>query len=171
MGLLINKANYQDIDGVMWGRCWQANQPSGHTKLTYSFPTSSDVYDGYADVRSFEAFNSQQMTAAIKALANFDAVSNLDFVFEDDSNRDYIQDFKRGTDDIDLKGINAKSFVSGNNTFKWIGQHSFNDVKDELRYIGKGASCIVQGDVNGDGKANFEIMVKVGTLGSGDFLL
>jgi hypothetical protein len=29
----------------------------------------------------------------------------------------------------------------------------------------------VQGDVNGDGKADFEILVKAGALGAGDFIL
>jgi len=36
----------------------------------------------------------------------------------------------------------------------------------------KGSKVIVQGDVNGDGKADFEILVAgVSSLGKGDFLL
>jgi Ca2+-binding RTX toxin-like protein len=87
------------------------------------------------------------------------------------SNRDYISHFQRGADDIDLKTIDAKSGVAGNNTFKWIGANGFHKVKGELHYKDLGASCLVQGDVNGDGKADFEILVKAGALGSGDFLL
>jgi hypothetical protein len=74
-------------------------------------------------------------------------------------------------DDIDLSTIDAKARVSGNNGFHWIATQSFHDMKGELRYTDKGSSCLVQGDVTGDGKADFEILVKVGTLGAGDFLL
>ncbi|MGH6737316.1 MAG: calcium-binding protein [Methyloceanibacter sp.] len=87
------------------------------------------------------------------------------------SNRDVIQDFKRGQDDIDLKDIDAKKGVSGNQKFKFIGKQDFHDKKGELRYEDKGSKVVVQGDVNGDGKADFEIMVKVGSLSAGDFLL
>jgi Ca2+-binding RTX toxin-like protein len=87
------------------------------------------------------------------------------------SKRDVINDFVRGTDDIDLKGIDAKKGVGGNQKFKFIGEHDFHDVRGELRYEDKGSKVIVQGDVNGDGKADFEILVKVGALGAGDFLL
>lgn len=86
------------------------------------------------------------------------------------SKRDIITDFKRGQELIDLKGIDAKT-GSNNQKFTWIDKQGFHDKKGELRYIDKGASCIVQGDVDGDGKADFEILVKVGSLGASDFLL
>jgi hypothetical protein len=37
--------------------------------------------------------------------------------------------------------------------------------------VDKGATVIVQGDVNGDGKADFEILVKLGSMEKGDFIL
>ncbi|MGH6736011.1 MAG: calcium-binding protein [Methyloceanibacter sp.] len=85
--------------------------------------------------------------------------------------RDKIMDFKRGQDDIDLRGIDAKTGVSGNNKFEFIGKDDFSETKGELRYQDLGSKVIVQGDVNGDGKADFEIMVKVGALSAGDFIL
>ncbi|MBM3544805.1 MAG: calcium-binding protein [Alphaproteobacteria bacterium] len=86
--------------------------------------------------------------------------------------RDKITDFKRSQGDkIDLKGIDAKTGVSGNQKFAWIGKDDFSGVKGELRYKDLGAKVIVQGDVNGDGKADFEILVKAGSLNAGDFLL
>jgi Ca2+-binding RTX toxin-like protein len=91
------------------------------------------------------------------------------------SNRDVIQDFKHGNsvtgDDIDLRDIDAKSGVSGNNSFKFIGKQDFHGAKGELRYKDLGDKCLVQGDVNGDGNAEFEILVKAGSLSAGDFLL
>jgi hypothetical protein len=41
MGILTNRSNYQDIDGILWGWQWAANQNNGHTQLYYSFPTSA----------------------------------------------------------------------------------------------------------------------------------
>lgn len=86
--------------------------------------------------------------------------------------RDVITDFKRGQGDmIDLKGIDAKTGISGNQKFAWIGKDDFSGVKGELLYKDLGSKVIVQGDVNGDGKADFEILVKAGSLNAGDFLL
>jgi serralysin len=81
-GILINPSGVQDIDGVLWGWCWQINQPNNHTLLTYSFPTSTAAY-GY-EVNGFQAFNSAQVAAAEKALAMYDAVCNVDFQFSFD---------------------------------------------------------------------------------------
>jgi serralysin len=91
------------------------------------------------------------------------------------SSRDVIQDFKRGNsvtgDDIDLRSIDAKTGVAGDQFFKFIGTQAFHGAKRELHYKDLGATSLVQGDVNGDAKADFEILVKVGTLSAGDFLL
>jgi Ca2+-binding RTX toxin-like protein len=89
----------------------------------------------------------------------------------DGTTRDVIAHFQRGTDDIDLRTIDAKSGVPGNNAFKFIGTDTFNDVKGELRIKDLGAQVIVQGDVNGNGVADFEILVRVGALAKFDFLL
>jgi len=87
------------------------------------------------------------------------------------SQRDKIMDFKRGQDHIDLKDIDAKTGVSGNQKFNFIGKADFSGTKGQLRYEDKGSTVIVQGDVNGDGKADFEIFVKAGALSAGDFVL
>lgn len=78
MAIMSNPANYQDIDGLLWGWQWAPNQANGHTLLSYSFPTSAADY-GYT-VKGFEAFNAAQMAAAAKAIGNYDAVCNADFV-------------------------------------------------------------------------------------------
>jgi serralysin len=89
--------------------------------------------------------------------------------------RDIIQDFVRGTnvtgDEIDLRTIDAKAGIPNDQAFTWIATQAFHKVKGELRYSDLGNTSLVQGDVNGDGKADFEILVKVGALGPGDFLL
>jgi Ca2+-binding RTX toxin-like protein len=86
--------------------------------------------------------------------------------------RDRITDFQRGTDDIDLRTIDARAGVSGNQAFKFIGTQGFHDRKGELRIVDTGPNIRVEGDTNGDGNADFQILVLgVSTLTKGDFLL
>ena len=86
--------------------------------------------------------------------------------------RDVIQGFVRGQDDIDLRTLDAKTGVSGNQAFKFIGFQAFHDVKGELHLVDSGANIRVEGDVNGDGRADFQIMVLgLSSMGAADFLL
>lgn len=97
------------------------------------------------------------------------------FVFETASaaNGDKILDFSQSADDsIDLSGIDASTKTSGNQTFSFIGTAGFHDKAGELRYFVKSGDTLVQGDVNGDGEADFTIRIDASlTLKSGDFLL
>jgi hypothetical protein len=92
--------------------------------------------------------------------------------------RDYIYDFERGLDDIDLSGIDASSLRSGNQQFKFIGARAFNDIAGELRAVKSDKvgtafdTTMIEGDVNGDGKADFQIQLRgLYTLSSLDFVL
>lgn len=88
------------------------------------------------------------------------------------AHRDVISDFQRGTDDIDLRGMDAQKGVGGNQKFEWIGSHDFNHEKGELHYVKHGSDVVVEGDVNGNGHADFQILVQdLHKLGAGDFLL
>ena len=71
------------------------------------------------------------------------------------SARDTIRDFKHGADKIDLSRIDADRDTAGNQAFKFIGNHAFSGHDGELRF----AFGTVQGDVNGDGRADFAIRV------------
>jgi serralysin len=83
-------------------------------------------------------------------------------------NRDQILDFVRAQGDkIDLAGIDAKTHTAHNNAFHFIGAAAFHHHDGELRCAGG----VIQGDVNGDGKADFEIHVNLATLIGTDFIL
>lgn len=84
------------------------------------------------------------------------------------ANRDVIADFFRSENDtIDLSAIDAVQ-GGGNNAFDYVGGAAFSGTAGELRFI----NHILQGDVDGDGTADFEIKVTgVNTLINGDFLL
>jgi Ca2+-binding RTX toxin-like protein len=88
--------------------------------------------------------------------------------------RDVITDF-RLADDIDLVAIDAKT-GGGNQAFKFIGRQDFHDIAGELRFEIKNPAgkvhdrTLIQGDVNGDGRADFEIgLVGLHNLHKGDF--
>jgi Ca2+-binding RTX toxin-like protein len=88
------------------------------------------------------------------------------------ANREVIKDFTPGSDHIDLSAIDANTQVAGNQDFTFIGKAPFSHHAGELQYAVVGANTIVSGDVNGDAKADFQILL-VGhpALTASDFIL
>ena len=94
----------------------------------------------------------------------FDA-DDFDFNLKTESkkgaNRDVITDFSGvggELDQLDLSGIDAKK-GAGNQAFHFIGAKHFHDKAGELHYLKKAGFVIVEGDTNGDGRADFQIEV------------
>ncbi|MBF9196403.1 M10 family metallopeptidase C-terminal domain-containing protein [Microvirga terrestris] len=89
------------------------------------------------------------------------------------SGRDTIYDFSaKQKDKIDLKAIDAKTGLGGNQAFTFIGKNGFQEKAGELRYDKVSGGSVVSGDVNGDGSADFAIYVKgVSILSKGYFIL
>ena len=85
---------------------------------------------------------------------------------------DHIVDFTSGVDRIDLRDIDARETAHNNNAFAWIGTADFSGKEGELRYETVGADTIVTSDCNGDGVADFAIMLDdfTSSLRSQDFL-
>ena len=85
---------------------------------------------------------------------------------------DKITDFSHAQGDrIDLSAIDA---VAGgvDNPFAFIGQSAFHHLAGELRYDVAAGGLTVQADINGDGHADFSILVANTTsLVHGDFIL
>jgi Ca2+-binding RTX toxin-like protein len=86
--------------------------------------------------------------------------------------RDVITDFQSlQLDQIDLSSIDARK-GGGNQSFTFIGTDKFHKTKGELHYKTSGVNVIVEGDIDGDGKADFQIQVTgVATLAAADFIL
>lgn len=140
-----------------------------------------DVINGFGGNDTLEGLGGDD---ALTGGAGKDALSgdagadkfNYDLVLESlkgAANRDVIEDFSRAQGDkIDLFDIDAKTGMTGNQTFKFIGAQKFHKVKGELHFVKKSGFVIVEGDVNGDGKADFQIQVdNVAKLAAGDFVL
>ncbi|WP_018044572.1 calcium-binding protein [Methylobacterium sp. 88A] len=87
--------------------------------------------------------------------------------------RDQISDFTIGADHIDLHLIQAVTGATGDQPFSFIGDAAFSKQAGQLHALVSGSATIVEGDVNGDGKADFQISLKnvVETLHASDFLL
>ena len=84
------------------------------------------------------------------------------------SGPDTIKDFVRGSDRIDLRGIDANSTMTGDQAFIFIGKSAFRGKAGELSF----SNGVLSGDVNGDGVADFQIKVSgLSALAKGDFYL
>ncbi len=86
--------------------------------------------------------------------------------------RDRIADFRRAQGDrIDLSGIDAQ-VGAGNQAFDFIGGAAFTGARGDLRVVDAGANVLVLGDVNGDRRADFAVLVlDVPRLIAADFIL
>ncbi|WP_151717614.1 calcium-binding protein [Gemmobacter serpentinus] len=83
--------------------------------------------------------------------------------------RDRITDFSRSEGDrIDLSKVDANENRGGNQDFTFIGTKTFSGRAGELRF----AKEMLRGDTDGDGQADFIIMVEdVRSLQRGDLIL
>ncbi|WP_423212539.1 Calx-beta domain-containing protein [Paracoccus yeei] len=82
--------------------------------------------------------------------------------------RDRIGDFVSGVDDLDLRGIDANATIAGNQGFRFAAGRAAHAVWA----VDSGANTLLRGDVNGDGNADFEILLLgVDRIGAQDLLL
>ena len=139
----------------------------------------NDVISGLAGNDTLEGgLGNDSLVGGAGADALFGGAGSDYFVFRSPSEstvattgRDTIYDFAVG-DKIDLRGIDASTLATGDNAFHFIGTTSFTKTAGELRYVKSGSDLCVFGDLNGDGNADFSILVKAhAALSSSDFLL
>jgi serralysin len=86
---------------------------------------------------------------------------------------DVVLDFRASDKDvIDVSKIDANTGVAGDQGFAFIGTGAFTHHAGELRYSVDSAGAHVYGDVNGDGVADFHVVLSgVTSLSSGNFIL
>lgn len=94
------------------------------------------------------------------------------------SDPDVIWDFTRGADIIDVSAIDANINKGGNQAFSFIGTNAFSHSAGQLRYeqavdANGQKYSLVQGDMNGDGIADFAVHLHnlTSALTQSDFLL
>lgn len=86
---------------------------------------------------------------------------------------DKIYDFSRAEKDkIDLSAFDANTPKAGDQDFSFIGTQKFHKIAGELRYQKSGTDTFVYGDIDGNGKADFAIVLDtLVNLQKGDFIL
>jgi Ca2+-binding RTX toxin-like protein len=87
---------------------------------------------------------------------------------------DLIDDFfSPDGDRIDLHKIDANTKATGNQAFHFIDDQGFHHKAGELHWVSGATSVFVEGDVNGDGKADFSIELgnRFEGVAKGDFIL
>ena len=86
---------------------------------------------------------------------------------------DVIIDFSRlDGDKISLRAVDSNTGLTGDQNFTFIGTSGFHKVAGELRFEVSGLGTKVYGDTNGDGLADFTLVVQSGgSLQATDFLL
>ena len=83
---------------------------------------------------------------------------------------DTVLDFVRGEDKLDLALIDANLLQTGDQAFALVAAFSF--VAGQLVVTQSGANVVFSGDVNGDGSADFAVIVNAQTtLAAADFIL
>jgi Ca2+-binding RTX toxin-like protein len=87
--------------------------------------------------------------------------------------RDRILDFQDGIDDINLSTIDAKTFLSGNQAFSFIGAGAFTAAGGQIRAIVSNAgNTVIQINTDKDSAAEMSIvLLGTHTLHAGDFVL
>lgn len=87
--------------------------------------------------------------------------------------RDMIYDFSRvGGDKIDVSAIDARTTVSGNQAFTFIGAAEFSEKAGELRAFVKNGETFIHGDLNGDSSIDFSVRLATAVnLINSDFIL
>ena len=74
------------------------------------------------------------------------------FEFTDAGGTDTIEDFGQGDDMIDVSGLGIDA---------WIGDAAFSGTAGELRSYADGSDWVTEGDIDGDGAADFSIITNV----------
>lgn len=86
---------------------------------------------------------------------------------------DVIADFHHAQGDIiDLSGVDADTTTARDQSFAFVGKAAFDHHAGELRYAVTGGHAVVEGDTNGDGLADFALVLNhVTSLVAADFVL
>lgn len=159
---------------VLWGGGGNDTLGGGDGNDTLSGQAGDDsLLGGGGDDALTGAAGTDALTGELGADALTGGAGSDTFYFNNVSESstpsfDTITDFVSGTDQIDLGNIDAKTDVSFDQAFTFIGAAVFSNTSGQLRY----ADGMVLGDTNGDGVADLKIAINgEPALVAGDFIL
>lgn len=143
----------------------------------YGGNANDKIYGGSGRDALYGGFGSDALTGGeLRDVLDGGADSSRDlFIFADRSHstvgdqRDVVQHFTRGTDDISVTLIDSNTRVANDQDFTFNGTTA---KANAIWYSGTTGGIIVKGDVNGDKIADFEIKIEgISTITVGDFIL
>lgn len=169
-----DKINGNAAANQLWGGAGDDTLTGNGGADTLYGGEGKDVLNGGADADTLVGGTGMDKLTGGLGADNFVFTSILDFAGTTATTCDAITDFNKTQKDlIKLSQIDANTTNgSGDDPFAFIGTAAFHKVAGELRYMASGSNTLIQGDVNGDGVADFALLLtgKV-ALAAGDFVL
>lgn len=138
----------------------------GGIDLLYGGAGNDKLNGGVSDDRLTGGAGKDTLTGGTQAdIFDFDKTSETGTT---STTRDVITDFVRGTDKIDLSGIDSNPLVSGNNSFKQQFVTGSFTAPGQLKFSGG----ILYGNIDGDSSPEFSIQLTgIATLTASDIIL
>ena len=97
---------------------------------------------------------------------------NRDVILDFSTGKSVLKIFKKDNDEIDLESIDANTATAKDDKFDWKDTAAFTGVAGELHYFLDNGNTIVEGDVNADASADFQIeLAGIIELDKNDFVL
>jgi serralysin len=141
---------------------------------------SDNIYGGVGNDTIVGGADGDRLEGGTGADAVYGGTGADTFIFSSASDstyavagRDSIFDFSTADrDKIDLAGIDANPNIADYQSFIWRGAAGFTGTEGELRVVNSGLNTLVLGDINGDGTADFSIVVRgKNDMTASDFIL
>ena len=150
-----------DIANVLFGRDGDDTLTGNGGNDTLNGGAGKDVLLGGNDADTLIGGAGQDTLPGGPGADAFVFTAISDFAGQDLASCDVITDFNKAQKDvIKLNQIDAISTNGpGDDPFTFIGTANFHKVAGELRYMYSGGATVIQGDVNGDGVADFWLKV------------
>ncbi len=135
--------------------------------------SGNDILDGGIGVDTLTGgLGRDTMTGGtLRDIFDFNAIAETG---KGPATRDVIKDFVHLTDDIDLSTIDANGAAAGNTAFSFLATKgaAFTGVKGQLHWLQAAGKTIVEGDIDGNKVADFQIeLTGLVTLSGADFIL
>ena len=155
------------IDGIVYGGTPKNDQRSGtYEEDTLLGQVGNDTLHGLggADVlnggdgidKLYGGAGADTLIGGIKADTFFYTALSDSTVAESD----HIVDWARTQGDkISLAGVDANTLAGGDQAFSFIHTAAFSNVAGQLRFFQTGGQTFLQGDVDGDGAADLQIVI------------
>jgi Ca2+-binding RTX toxin-like protein len=161
----VNEANLNVADFIFAGDVDESIVGSALADDLFGAGGKDKIKGGGADDLLFGESGVDKLTGGASQDGLFGGGGKDDFIYTKVSDsktgaskRDHINDFVVGTDRINLKKIDANIDVGGDQAFTFGGD-TFDNVAGELIQFDDGEDSVLAGDVNGDGDADFAILI------------